>query len=99
MMTIVTHLRIKEGHEPAWDAAMRDRIAAAKQHPGFVAVQLCIPAEAMNERLIIGTWETRSDWESWHSTAEFQETRARLEEPDSKTRREWWHEVVLAEHR
>ena len=35
-MTIVTHVRIKEGHEPTWDATMRERIAAAKQHPGFV---------------------------------------------------------------
>ena len=43
MMTIVTHLRIKEGHEPAWDAAMRDRVEAAKLHPGFVAVQLLFP--------------------------------------------------------
>ena len=98
-MTIVTQVRIREGHEPAWDAAMRERIAVAKQHPGFVGVQLCIPTEKLNERVIIGTWETRADWEAWHSTQEFQETRARLEEPDSKTRQESWHEVVLAEHR
>ena len=98
-MTIVTHVRIKEGHEPAWDAAMRDRVAAAKDHPGFVAVQLCIPTDKLNERVIIGTWESRADWESWHATAEFQETRARLEEPDSKTRRELWYEVVVAAQR
>ena len=98
-MTIVTQVRIREGHEPAWDAAMRERIAVAKQHAGFVSVQLCIPAEAMNERVIIGTWETRADWEAWHSTEEFQRTRADLEEPDSKRRRESWYEVVLTEQR
>jgi heme-degrading monooxygenase HmoA len=99
MMTIVSHVKIKPGQEPAWDAAIRERIEAAKQQPGFVSVQLCSPAEAMNERVIIGTWETRADWAAWHGTEEFQRTRAQLEEPDAKKRREWWHEVVLWEHR
>src|SRR4051812_3993120 len=99
MMTIVTHVRIRAGHEPAWDAAMRERIAAAKEHQGFVSVQLCIPVDAMNERVIIGTWESRADWEAWHSTEEFQQTRTMLEDPDSKTRHEWWHEVMLTEQR
>jgi heme-degrading monooxygenase HmoA len=99
MMTIVTHVRVKEGHEPAWDAAMRERIEAAREQPGFVAVQLCIPAEAMNERVIIGTWETRADWEAWHGSEAFARTREQLEEPDAKRRREWWHEVVLHVHR
>jgi len=99
MMTIVTHVRIKAGQEPVWDAAMRERIEAAKQQPGFVSVQLCIPVDAMNERVIIGTWATRADWEAWHANEAFQQTRTQLEEPNAKTRREWWHEVVLSEHR
>ncbi len=98
MMTIVSHLRIKAGQEPAWDAAMRQRVEAAKEQPGFVAVQVCIPVDALNERVIIGTWGTRADWEAWHGTDAFQQTRAQLEEPNSKTRREWWHEVVFSEH-
>ncbi len=99
MMTIVTHVKVKANDEPAWDAAMQERIEAAREQPGFVAVQLCIPADSMNERVIIGTWETRADWEAWHNTEEFQQTRAQLEEPGATTRREWWHEVVLEHHR
>src|SRR5438067_7154878 len=101
MMTIVSHVRIKAGQEPAWDAAMRQRVEAVKEQPGFVAVQLCIPVDALNERVIIGTWETRADWEAWHGSEEFQKTRAQLEEPDVKWRgrREWWHEVIVTEHR
>jgi heme-degrading monooxygenase HmoA len=95
MMTIVTHVRIRAGQEPAWDAAMKERIAAAKDQAGFVAVQLCIPIDAMNERVIIGTWENRADWETWHDSEAFRATRAQLEEQDAKRRREWWHEVVL----
>ena len=95
MMTIVSHIKVKEKHEPAWDAAMRERIEAAKEQPGFVAVQLCIPAESMNERLIIGTWETRADWEAWHEDQAFQETRERLERLEVQQSETAWHEVLL----
>jgi heme-degrading monooxygenase HmoA len=99
MMTIVSHVRIKPGQEPVWDGVMRERIEAAKEQPGFVSVQLCIPVDAMNERVTIGTWETRADWEAWHGSEPFQQTRAQLEEPNTKKRRDWWHEVVLTERR
>jgi len=98
MMTILSHVRIKPGQEPAWDAAMRERIEAAREQPGFVSVQLCMPVDSLNERLIIGTWETRADWESWHAHDAFQQTRAQLEEPRAKTRNELWYEVVLSGH-
>jgi hypothetical protein len=54
MMTIVTRVTLEEGSEPAWDAAMRER---------------------MESRVIIGTWETRADWETCHADPKFQETR------------------------
>ena len=99
MMTIVTHVRVREGREPAWDEAFRERAAAAREQPGFVAVQLCIPLDAMNERVIIGTWDSRADWEAWHGSEPFRETRRRLEQVDDDAQREWWHEVVLEERR
>ena len=98
-MTIVTHLCLESGREPEWDAAFRERIAAARTQPGWVAVQLCIPADALNERVVIGTWQTRADWEDWHGSEAFQETRRRLEQVDDDRRREWWHEVLLEERR
>src|SRR6266511_6222356 len=35
MMTIVTHVTLKEGTEPEWDAAMRERMQAARDQPGW----------------------------------------------------------------
>ena len=98
-MTIITHVRIREGQEPAWDAAFLERAAAAREQPGFVAVQLCAPHGAINERVIIGTWQTRADWEAWHGSDAFQETRRLLEHVDDEKQRESWHEVVLEERR
>jgi heme-degrading monooxygenase HmoA len=99
MMTIVSHVTIEPGSEPAWDAAFRERVAAAKKQPGWVSVQLCIPADALNQRVVIGTWETRADWEAWHATDPFGKTRDQMEEGKSEERKEWWHEVILEEHR
>src|SRR5918911_894415 len=97
METIVTHVRIRSGGEDAWDAAFRERVAAAREQPGFVAVQLCRPLDAPDERVVIGTWETREAWAAWHETPEFRRTREELEEADPERRREWWHDVLVEE--
>jgi heme-degrading monooxygenase HmoA len=99
MVTIVTHVVISEGQEPEWDGALRERVGAAHEQPGFVAVQVAIPLDSPNERVIIGTWETRADWEAWHAEERFLETRAKLEQVDETKTNEWWHEVLLEEHR
>jgi heme-degrading monooxygenase HmoA len=99
MMTIVTHVRIDPGKEPAWDDAFRKRAAAAKKQPGWISVQLGIPADAVNERVVIGTWETRADWERWHTSEAFQNTRGEMDGSEAEGRQEWWHEIILEEHR
>ena len=99
MQTIVTHVRIRVGKEEAWDAAFRERAAAARGQDGFVSVQLCKPHGRDNERVVIGTWRTREDWEAWHDTPEFRRTRHELEESDPERESESWHDVLLEEGR
>ena len=95
MMTIVTEVTLREGSEPEWDAAMRARLSAVRGRPGWLSSQLVIPTDALNRRLIIGTWQTRADWEAWHTDLAFAETRARLAGLEAAPRRESWHEVML----
>jgi heme-degrading monooxygenase HmoA len=95
MVTVVTHIVIKNGEEPQWDAGFRERVEAARQQAGWVSVQLCIPLGAMNERVVIGTWKTRADWEAWHATEAFQETREAMDASEAERRGEWWHELVI----
>ncbi len=94
MMTIVTHVAVKEGSEPAWDAAMRERLESARGRTGWVGGQLLMPLSALNKRIIVGTWQTRADWEAWHSDPAFQETRKRLDGLTAGQPEEWWHEVI-----
>ena len=97
MMTIVTHVKLKQGSEPEWDAAMRERLSAAKERPGWVGGQLMMPLDKLDERMIVGTWQTRADWEAWHNDKAFAETRKRLEGLEASPPQQWWHEVIVEE--
>ena len=94
MMTIVTHVTLKEGSEPEWDAAMRARLGSVRGRRGWTCTQLLIPHDGMNKRVIVGTWETRADWEAWHEDSTFAETRARMDGLQEGRSEMVWYEVV-----
>jgi heme-degrading monooxygenase HmoA len=98
-MTIVTLVTLKEGSEPEWDEAMRVRLEAVKDQPGWIAGQLAIPVDRLDQRAIIGTWETRAHWEAWHNDPAFAETRERLEGLQAAPAEVRWFEVVTEERR
>src|ERR671930_153329 len=94
MMTIITHVALKEGSEPEWDAIMRGRLDAAHGRRRWLGGPLLIPLAALNERIIVGTWATRADWEAWHEDEAFNETRERLNELQVEERESTWNEVL-----
>ena len=94
MMTIVTHVTLKEGAEPEWDAAMRERMQAARDQPGWLGGQLLIPLDGPDRRVIIGHWQTRAHWEAWHADHAFTATRRRLDGLEAEPAKEYWHEVI-----
>jgi hypothetical protein len=55
MMTLVTHVHLKEGAAREWDATMRTRLSAAKKRPGWVGAQLLRQADEPDRRVIVGT--------------------------------------------
>jgi heme-degrading monooxygenase HmoA len=95
MMTIVTHVHLKEGVARDWDAVMRTRLSAAKKRPGWVGGQLLRPADKQDRRVIVGTWKSRAAWEAWHHDPQFAETRQRLDGLESAPAEHWWHDVLL----
>jgi heme-degrading monooxygenase HmoA len=97
MVTIVSRVRIRSGDVEAWEEAFSERAAAAREQSGFVSVQLAVPLDAPSERVIIGTWESREDWELWHGHEAFLETRRQLEEIDDEKEQDRWHEVLVHE--
>jgi hypothetical protein len=59
MMTIVTHVHLKEGAGGEWDTAMRTRLSATKKRPRWVGGQLLRQSDKPDRRVIVGTWRTR----------------------------------------
>jgi heme-degrading monooxygenase HmoA len=91
VVTVVTHVPLKLGTEGAWDGIMLERMSAARKHRGWVGGQLL---RSPNGRVIIGTWQSRADWEKWHQDPEFAETRRRLDGMVDGPTEPGWHEVV-----
>jgi heme-degrading monooxygenase HmoA len=94
MMTIVTHVTLKDGTEPDWDAVMRERLQTAREQPGWIGGQLLMPLDGPNRRVIIGHWQTRAHWEAWHADPKFTATRRRLDGLEAAPAKEYWHEVI-----
>lgn len=92
MVTIVTHVPLKDGTEGEWDARIAERMAAAKKQPGWVGGQLL---RSPNGRVIVGTWETRDAWAEWHKTSAFTRARRELDDMADGPTEPGWHEVVL----
>jgi len=95
VVTVVTYVTLREGTEPEWDARMRERMESAKERPGWIGGQVLIPFEALNERVIIGTWDTRAHWEAWHADETFVQTREKLDGMQTAPDRSQWHEVIV----
>jgi heme-degrading monooxygenase HmoA len=95
MMTVLTFVKLGEGSEPDWDEAMRQRLEAARDEPGWISGQLLMPLERLNERVIVGTWQTRADWERWHESDDFKATRQRLKQSEIAEQDTTWYETIL----
>src|SRR5215467_1016197 len=95
MMTIVTHVHLKEGAGGDWDGAMRTRLSVARKATGWIGGQLLRPADKPDRRVIVGTWRTRADWEVWHHDPQFTQARQRLDGLESAPSEHWWHDVVV----
>src|SRR5262245_36174814 len=94
MVTIVTDVRLREGAQETWDTVMRERMTRAQAQPGWVAGQLLRTEDRPTQRIIVGTWQSRGDWEKWHEDPEFAETRHQLAELVSDEQHAW-HDVVV----
>lgn len=99
MLTTMTHVTLEDGKEPEWDQAMAERLEAARARPGWVHGQVLIPLDRPNDRVILGTWSTRADWEAWHEDETFKATRQRIDGLEAAPRQQSWHEVTMSSER
>lgn len=98
MMTVMTETTLKEGQESQWDEAYRRRAEAVTGQDGWISLQLLKPVDAPNKRVVVGTWRSREDWEAWHNSDVFRETREQMDAAEEvEQRQDRWYEVVTNE--
>jgi heme-degrading monooxygenase HmoA len=95
METVITRLTLKAGADEEWDTTMTERMRAVEDQPGWIGGQLLRPSDQPSARVIVGTWESRANWEAWHGEEAFRETRERLEGLQTGPAEVTWHEAVL----
>lgn len=78
MQTVITETSVKPGQEAEWDRVFQERVADARKQLGWLGVELLIPSDQPAKRVVVGTWQSRTDWDRWHDTQAFKETRQRL---------------------
>ncbi len=98
MMTVVTTTRVRPGGEGEWDTAMRARFESAHDRSGWVSGQLLVPEDDRLTRVIVGTWQSRQDWQTWHDDPAFLEQRQTLQRLEAGPGRTEWFHVVAAAH-
>ena len=98
MLTVVTTSTLRPGTEDEWDRAMRERFDSVRNRPGWISGQLLTPDDESTTRVIVGTWASREDWESWHHDPAFLEQRATLEGLEQEPSRSQWFRVVADAH-
>jgi heme-degrading monooxygenase HmoA len=94
MLTVITTTTIKPGGERDWDAAYQERAADARTQPGWIDLHLLAPVDDAHQRVVIGTWRDRPDWERWHESETFQRTRATMDAVTSVSGEDRWYEVI-----
>jgi len=94
MMTVLTNVTVREGAVPEWDRIMTERLRDASHCNGWIRGALLMPLDGMNQRVIVGTWHSRADWEAWHQDPAFTDTATRLDALQTASAGPHWHEVV-----
>jgi heme-degrading monooxygenase HmoA len=94
MMTVMTEVTLRSGHESHWDRVYRERAADAQRQDGWLDLQLLIPENEPRKRIVVGTWRDREAWERWHASEGFERTRRGLDAATEQHGDDRWFVVV-----
>ena len=95
MVTIISRQTVSLEDHSAWDTAIRERAEGATRQPGFVRGQVLVPTDEPDVRTIIGTWESREDWERFRDSAVYRRTAEQLAGLSSGVEVQWGEALIV----
>lgn len=97
MYTVITETTLKPGKEAEWDHAFQERVKSVSQQPGWMGVDLLTPDGDQTKRVVIGNWRSQEDWDHWHASDAFKQSRSQLGEATADDGEPRWYEVTLCQ--
>ena len=94
MMTVVTTITLEPEATGEWDSLIRERFRSAQSRAGWISGQVLARTDSPTTRVIVGTWQSREDWEAWHDDPAFQATRGRLDELPAEDHVTVWYDIL-----
>jgi heme-degrading monooxygenase HmoA len=95
MVTIISRQTVSPEDHSAWETAIRERAEGATRQPGFVRGQVLVPMDQPDVRTIIGTWESRADWERFRDSAVYTRTAEQLAGLSSGVEAQWSEALLV----
>jgi len=93
---VVGRFTLRPGTEAEWDAAFRERIEKAASAPGWLGVAAWAPLDAIHERIVIGRWRAREDYDAWALGESYLRTKSVLDSCQTAPPNiEWFRSVVI----
>jgi len=93
-MTVITTMELQPGAHEDWEQLIQERFRSAHGRNGWVSGQLLSPSESPGVRVIVGTWRSKADWQSWHEEPAFLESRAKLDGLQPSGHQTVWYDVI-----
>jgi heme-degrading monooxygenase HmoA len=69
MIRVLIERWLKPGAEEAFDREMRALRREAVHRPGYVSGETMRDADAPRHVLVLSTWRSRDDWETWRASS------------------------------
>ncbi len=93
---VVGRFNLRPGAEAVWDAAFRERIEEAASAPGWLGVAAWAPLDAPQERIVVGRWRAREDYDAWALGESYLRTKSVLDSCQTAPPKiEWFRSVVI----
>ena len=95
---VIGRFNLRPSAEPAWDAAFRERVEAARSAPGWLGVSAWTPVEAASQRIVVGRWRSSADFDAWTQTESYRRTKSILDSCQATAPEiEWFRSVLIAD--
>lgn len=98
MYQVLGRFQLIQGEEHRWDIAFRERVEEARGFEGWLGAAAWVPVDDARQRVVVGRWATRDDYDTWTLSPSYIRTKSLLDSCQaSPPEIEWFTAAVVAD--